>query len=234
MSVESNDDPRLPFYRSLRSTLESVVGAAKVASARDILEFGCGKRGLLDLYKGRGQTATGVDIHNYRAHWEPRGIHYSQSDGRHVPLPDASFDLVISHSVMEHVDDVDQCVFEIDRLTRTRGIIYITVSPLYFSPTGSHNRALPDWEHLRPGSEHYMMDKPLEKAGAHLNKLTCPRMLAAVGRVPWDILLFKRTVLRKEMPEFLRTSGIPAIDHLTREFRLVARKISDSGKRQSG
>lgn len=221
-------DPRSAFFVDLERHLRNVVGPDALDGARTVLEFGCGKRGLLDLYRRPGQKAIGVDIHDYRKLWREKDIQYLQSDGRTIPLPDKTVDLVISHSVVEHVDDVPQAIFEIDRVTRPSGLIYITVAPLYYSPTGSHDRRLPKWDHLNPGSPNFLMESPLgenSRAGASLNGLTCAQFLAAVGNVPWDILSFTRRVLPNSLPGFLKGSEHPLIDLLTKEFRLVARKV---------
>jgi SAM-dependent methyltransferase len=43
-------------------------------------------------------------------------------DGRHIPFPDASFDVVFSSNVLEHVRDLDQLEGEIKRVLRPGGI----------------------------------------------------------------------------------------------------------------
>jgi SAM-dependent methyltransferase len=47
--------------------------------------------------------------------------------GDHVPEPDASFDWVLSNSVLEHIDDIEPVLLEVARLLRPGGEFILTV-----------------------------------------------------------------------------------------------------------
>lgn len=148
-----------------------------------------------------------------------------------VPFPDASFDLVYSHSVFEHLKDMPRAIVEIDRLIGLGKYVYITVSPLYYSPTGSHvnlPKQLAHWEHLYPGSEHYLLDSPDPKRiheGVFLNKMTVANFLEAVGRVGWEVLHFSlRIVHPRHVPSELK-ERYPLVDLVVQEYRFVGRKV---------
>lgn len=84
-------------------------------------------------------------------------------DGVHMPLPDASVDLVVSHEVFEHVADVPSVLGELARVLRPDGRIYIYIHS-FTSLSGGHHiawkhpdtrpsRVVAPWDHLR-GRKH--------------------------------------------------------------------------------
>jgi SAM-dependent methyltransferase len=61
----------------------------------------------------------GIEIERERAlEARERAAGIVQSPGERLPFPDATFDLVFSHEVLEHVDDDRACVEEMVRVTR--------------------------------------------------------------------------------------------------------------------
>lgn len=80
-------------------------------------------------------------------------------DGVHLPLPDASIDLVVSHEVFEHIADVPAVLNELARVLRPDGRIYIYIHS-FTSLSGGHHiawkhpdtrpsRVVAPWDHLR-------------------------------------------------------------------------------------
>jgi SAM-dependent methyltransferase len=80
-------------------------------------------------------------------------------DGVHLPLPDASVDLVVSHEVFEHISDVPAVLNELARVLRPDGRIYIYIHN-FTSLSGGHHiawkhpdtrpsRMVAPWDHLR-------------------------------------------------------------------------------------
>ncbi len=73
-------------------------------------------------------------------------------DGYQMPFPNGYFDVVMSNAVLEHVQDMDRLVLELDRVTRPGGLSY-HLWHNYYSLSGGHvhpsvYRAQP-WGHLR-------------------------------------------------------------------------------------
>ncbi|MBI2065069.1 MAG: class I SAM-dependent methyltransferase [Candidatus Yanofskybacteria bacterium] len=66
---------------------------------------------------------------------------FIQGYGEKIPLPDNSFDLVYSQSVLEHVADVTRVLSEAYRILRPGGVIYIE-TPNYLWPIEQHYRIL--------------------------------------------------------------------------------------------
>jgi SAM-dependent methyltransferase len=104
-------------------------------------------------------------------------------DATRMTFPDASFDVVHSYDVLEHVDDVDAVLREIARVLRPGGMAYLILMP-YTCENGSHDFRLiagkrgdlPYWAHLRPQHE------ALVQPGAYVNRLGL-RDVEAVCRV---------------------------------------------------
>jgi SAM-dependent methyltransferase len=80
-------------------------------------------------------------------------------DGTHLPLADASMDLIVSHEVFEHIADVPAVLAECARVLRDNGRIYIYIHN-FTSLSGGHHiawkhpntkpsRVVPAWDHLR-------------------------------------------------------------------------------------
>ena len=93
-------------------------------------------------------------------------------DAGRMTFPDASFDVVHSYDVLEHVEDVEAVVREIARVLRPGGLAMIVLMP-YTCENGSHDYRLISghrgdlayWAHLRP--QHRAAVKP----GAFVNAL---------------------------------------------------------------
>jgi SAM-dependent methyltransferase len=58
--------------------------------------------------------------------------------GENLPYPDNSFDGVSSHHTLEHVQDLDKCVFEMLRVTRPGGVVQIRCPDYLYSTFEGH------------------------------------------------------------------------------------------------
>jgi SAM-dependent methyltransferase len=93
-------------------------------------------------------------------------------NAQQLAFPDASFDVVHSYDVLEHVEDLGAVLREVARVLRPGGLAYLVVMP-YTCENGAHDyrqisggrRDLPLWAHLRPA--HAASVQP----GAYVNKL---------------------------------------------------------------
>jgi len=190
-----------------------------------LLEFGTGKDGFAKFYGEHVTQSIALDVQDYSS-FHP-GLKFIVSDGKSIPLPKESVDLVASHSVLEHVDDPVRSVSEIARVLKHGGYAYLTVSPLYYSSTGSHvshPELLHNWEHLDPGSKYHLLTNPISGKGTRLNQLTSAQMLEAVGHTALDIIRFEVRPEHKVAPDWVVSSGLPLVDIFSKEFRLLAHK----------
>ena len=190
-----------------------------------VMELGVGPAGFAPFYAERVAKVIGVDVTDFSAAYP--GMEFVLTDGRTLPLENESVDMVVSHSVLEHVEDIAQTLREVDRVLRVGGYAFLTVSPLYFSATGSHvsvPATLGNWEHLDPSHPGYMTVSPGGVGRDTLNGLTMGRLLAAVGQVPWDIHRLELRHDAKPAPPFVFEQGVSPLDAYIREFRLVTHK----------
>ena len=66
-----------------------------------------------------------------------RNLHFALADGMALPFPDGSFDLVLSHAVIEHVADAPLYLRECARVLAPGGHVYLSTAP-YLSFAGAH------------------------------------------------------------------------------------------------
>ncbi len=85
---------------------------------RDLLEIGSGAGVQLKILSETCRSAKGIES----AHRSDRITSIIDYDGRNIPFPDASFDVVFSSYVMEHVLDGKALHSEIHRVLRPGGI----------------------------------------------------------------------------------------------------------------
>lgn len=89
-------------------------------------------------------------------------------DGMKLEFPDASFDVVVSANVLEHVPDPAAYIRECSRVLKPNGMAWFETAPCWTGPRGHHIHAdmiarhcpaetgyrndgtvIPDWSHLR-------------------------------------------------------------------------------------
>jgi len=102
--------------------------AAALRPGDTLLDAGCGRTApVLAKFRGRAARLIGVDLVDYTS--EVEGIELIKGDLASVPLPDASVDLIMSRSVMEHVTDPIAVYTELGRLLRPGGgLIFLTAN----------------------------------------------------------------------------------------------------------
>lgn len=93
-----------------------------------LLDAGCGRTvPVLRTFLGRAHRLIGVEIVDFTD--VPAGIETYNTDLAHLPLPDASVDLVMSRSVFEHLTDPGPVYLELARVLRPGGkVIFLTAN----------------------------------------------------------------------------------------------------------
>ena len=110
-------------YRTFERQVEEVITRETV-----LLDAGCGRHaGTLRRFAPLVKTAVGVDLVEYSTDIHGSGVHVSKSDLCALALRDASVDLVMSRSVMEHLEDPHKAYAEVSRVLRPGGhFIFLT------------------------------------------------------------------------------------------------------------
>jgi len=173
----------------------------------------------------------------------PRRLHLLQMDATRMGFRDATFDLVISRSAMEHIKPIESVLDEIKRVTRPGGLIYLGIDPFYWI-RGCHKRGLVDipFAHARMNLDDFTRFVASYETSATaakrrrrletLNRLTVQQWRASIEATACDILLWRNkhsevgaTVL-KQFPEILPTllPGLSAVDLLCERIEVWLRR----------
>lgn len=109
-------------HRSLFSTLEHVTTYARGR----LLDIGCGNKPYENLFRQKVQEYVGCDI--VQSSLKKVDVLCPASQ---IPLPDASFDTVLSTQTIEHVGDPQALIAEAHRLLKSSGHLLIS-GPMYW------------------------------------------------------------------------------------------------------
>lgn len=119
-------EPSYVWREGQRRRLEMIVKAAGARLKGAVFVDGCGLGSYLSRLASDGNVAIGLDIEF------PRTLDAIQKTprvvcgvGERLPFPDNSFDLILSHEVLEHVQDDDMVVREIVRTLKPGGRLVI-------------------------------------------------------------------------------------------------------------
>ncbi len=131
------------YYRSAK--VIAFLERAGVAIGGRVLDAGCGGGGMPLSLAEEARSVVGIDpasrfpeagvrlgrergLHN---------LHFALADGMALPFRDGSFDLVLSHAVIEHVEDAPRYLRECARVLAAQGHVYLSTAP-YLSFAGAH------------------------------------------------------------------------------------------------
>ncbi len=217
------------YYRSAK-ILGQLEGAG-IRTPGPVLDAGCGGGGVAVSFAEESKFAVGLDIVDRFTDAGVRlakeqgvaNVSFVQGDGISLPFKDAHFDVVLSHSVIEHVESPAAYLSECFRVLRPGGVLFLSTPP-YYSSSGSHLARLKipiPYQLLLPRSWAFRLNFYL--AGKHPSWLeqqgesnSC-RMMAKRGEKKKDDLLQKVTV--SAVQRWLNGTG----------FRIVQEKRQLSG-----
>jgi SAM-dependent methyltransferase len=131
------------YYRSAK--VIAVLDAAGVALRGRALDCGCGGGGMpLSLAEHVDECVgidpadrfgdAGVKLARERG---IRNLRFARADGMALPFASGTFDLVLSHAVIEHVTDALLYLMECRRVMAADGRLYLSTAP-YLSYAGAH------------------------------------------------------------------------------------------------
>jgi len=113
-------EPSYVWRAGQQRRLEMVVQAAGERIKGKILEDGCGVGMYVEHLSPFGGTIIGLEYDFERtAEARIRSPHILNAAGEFIPLPSGTFDLILSHEVIEHVQDDRAAISEMIRVLRS-------------------------------------------------------------------------------------------------------------------
>jgi SAM-dependent methyltransferase len=131
------------YYRSAK--VIAFLERAGVRIGGRVLDAGCGGGGMPLSLAEHTDEVVGIDPINRFGQAgvtlaRERGVgnlHFLLADGMDLPFASGSFDLVLSHAVIEHVSDAARYLRECRRVLTPAGHFYLSTAP-YLSFAGAH------------------------------------------------------------------------------------------------
>jgi SAM-dependent methyltransferase len=121
-------EPSYVWRAGQQRRLDMIVRAAGDRIRGCILENGCCVGMYVEHLSPLGGTVVGLEYDLERAtEARENSLHVINAAGEFVPLPASTFDLILSHEVLEHVQDDRAAICEMVRVLRPGGRIVIFV-----------------------------------------------------------------------------------------------------------
>ncbi|HLZ94678.1 MAG TPA: class I SAM-dependent methyltransferase [Candidatus Dormibacteraeota bacterium] len=180
-----------------------------------VLDLGCGRTGGMERFWRRAKLAVGIDPDLQSLSDRGAGMSVLQGGGEHLPFPDATFDIVVSVWVLEHLEAPERVFAEVARVMKSGGhFIFLTpnaLNPLIF---GNRVGQVAPWLQQQLVSSVYGRDKGdtfvvryRANTTARLRAIAAEtgfavgelRVIADPTYVAFNALLFKAAVLGERM-----------------------------------
>ena len=131
------------YWRSAK--LLRYLERAGITKLGQVLDDGCGGGGMCVSVAEETDHVVGIDLSDrfnnagtrLAAELKTPNITFAQANGSHLPIPNETFDTILSHAVIEHVSDYEGYLREARRVMRPNGRMFLQTAP-YLSPHGSH------------------------------------------------------------------------------------------------
>jgi len=119
-------EPSYVWRAGQQRRFEMIVQAAGERINGNILENGCGVGMYVEHLSTFSGTVMGLEYDFDRAHEaHMNSPHIFNAAGENIPLPSGTFDLILSHEVIEHVQDDRASISEMIRLLKPGGRVVI-------------------------------------------------------------------------------------------------------------
>ncbi len=121
-------EPSYVWRAGQQRRLEMIVSAAEGRLQGLVLDDGCGVGMYIERLAAYGGRVFGIEYELSRAvKAHQLSPHVLSAAGEHLPFPDNTFDLILSHEVLEHVADDQQAAGEIIRTLSPGGRLVLFV-----------------------------------------------------------------------------------------------------------
>ena len=115
-------EPSYIWRAGQQRRLEMIARAAGERINGRVLENGCGVGMYVEKLTGLGSYVIGLEFDLERAHdARVKSDRIINAAGEFIPLPSSTFDLILSHEVIEHVQDDRAAICEMIRLLKIGG-----------------------------------------------------------------------------------------------------------------
>lgn len=148
-------------------------------------------------------------------------VHPTQADGRVMPFPTDSFDVVFSQGLLEHYEPADSLLAEQVRITKPGGLVIVDV-PQLFSPQAVTKAFL-----MRSGKWPYGWERNYTEE--QLTTLMKRHGLNIVDHYAWGFLPPLNLGIRTRIREALRTKKSNPNDSSSPSFLTEIRRLSTQG-----
>lgn len=154
--VEQSDPDR--FYNDVANDTITLMSRHESLAGKLVLDVGAGQEQFGPRFREKGARYVAVDIERESLRPAPE-IGGVVGRGEDLPFAAASFDVVMSNNVLEHVRDPELLGDEMVRVVRPGGLVFISYT-VWASPWGGHETS--PW-HLLGG--HYARRRYERKHG---------------------------------------------------------------------
>jgi ubiquinone/menaquinone biosynthesis C-methylase UbiE len=112
------------------TSFEALVTAAELRPHQTVLDLGCGEGPLLRYVLRRDVRYIGLDfsaasLAAARQQFGATAAEFVEADAGHMPLPDASCDVVLSHMALHIMQPVEPALVEVSRVLKPNGKLHV-------------------------------------------------------------------------------------------------------------
>ncbi|HKY22386.1 MAG TPA: class I SAM-dependent methyltransferase [Vicinamibacterales bacterium] len=187
-----------------------------------VLDDGCGGGGMCVSFAEEARSVVGIEPGDrflevgkqLAAEKGVTNVRFAHADGTALPFRDRSFDLVLSHSVIEHVADPLAYLKEARRVLTPGGVMLLNTAP-YLSQSGSH---LPKFKLPFPLPLHLMVGRRAAFSVSRWIGEHRPRWLDVDSESSSFVMVPKRG--QKKVDDLLYLATIRNLRHNIREAGL--------------
>ncbi|PKN08877.1 MAG: hypothetical protein CVU73_06505 [Deltaproteobacteria bacterium HGW-Deltaproteobacteria-8] len=113
--------------------LHKILTATLAGFGGDVLDLGCGAKPYQSLFRQPVRSYVGADV------LDAPTVDVQVTPGEPLPFANASFDVLLSTQLLEHVEDLGQMLSEMYRVLRSGGALVVTVPFLYMLHGAPHD-----------------------------------------------------------------------------------------------
>lgn len=154
-----------------------------------VCDAACGFGAYSAMLSANGFTVSGFDVSQTAVNLTTALLainnlpffSYRVCDICDIGFPDASFDVVVAHAVLDHLEtkNVQKAISELFRITKQRGLIYLSFDPLEQDDLDEAHDVLPDGSFVYHGGGrdgllfHYYTDESIRNLLKNMTILNC-------------------------------------------------------------